>query len=410
MIDQIKTQPSDIVNSFVYYEKNYDFFSRFNSGGSKCIGKIIKIFFKALYIIRVNEMLKPMMIKKTIQKIVCGDIACFTHSTNNTLIYDLLYSEGLCFPIYNFNTQKKPARFKNYFSTFYICCCAITQANLVYEIFKSNSENEIVYKNIFRILKLSGLSFIYDIILRNHRLIIHYNDHTPYSVLLYDMAKKRRVKTVYIQHAPVSNRFPPLYHDLNVLFSEDSRQKYMDPFNRTRTFILFDVRFLLWQPPDIKSDTILICPNKMDNISTIQKLSNELNKTHSIILRPHPADKRNWASKAYTLSKNKTIREDIQSCKYFITNESSVILEAIYANRICYKCSFFSESIDNYSFIRLGLIENEVKDVKTLIKYINTDFISTNKSMLNYFIGDINNTKCKIDMLNCQIKELITME
>ena len=44
--------------------------------------------------------------------------------------------------------------------------------------------------------------------------------------MLTNIAKNIGVKTVYIQHAPIGYHFPPLHNDFNILFSEDTLEKY----------------------------------------------------------------------------------------------------------------------------------------------------------------------------------------
>ena len=81
------------------------------------------------------------------------------------------------------------------------------------------------------------------ILLKKLKIVVQYNDHSPYNVLLNALAKRANVKSVYIQHAPVNENFPELYHDLNVLFSRHSIEKYRNGRNK-EILPFFDLRFL----------------------------------------------------------------------------------------------------------------------------------------------------------------------
>ena len=98
---------------------------------------------------------------------------------------------------------------------------------------------ELLFKRQEKIIKLNDIRFIKLIALRyilykdllNSKVLIQYNDHTPYNVMLTNVAKNIGVKTVYIQHAPIGYH-PPLHNDFNILFSEDTLEKYEHIENR----------------------------------------------------------------------------------------------------------------------------------------------------------------------------------
>jgi hypothetical protein len=57
-------------------------------------------------------------------------------------------------------------------------------------------------------------------------LVVVSNDHSPYQVAFAQAARYLRIPALYIQHAEVTDHFPPLYFDINVLHNERSLDVY----------------------------------------------------------------------------------------------------------------------------------------------------------------------------------------
>jgi len=396
-------------NAFRYYKKNYDLFGQFDRGLPTIYYNLMSFLFLFIYITGISRLFKLIIVRQILSRKMEGeDIVSFVFSINNHTIHNALTKLGLTFPVYDFISQDSPRKKSNYFSTRLILFSSLANARSVYFELKNAKKDEVLYHNAIRVVKLSGLAFIYDHLLNGVKVVIQYNDHAPYCVLLHDMAEYRKIKTVYIQHAPVSERFPPLYHDLNILFSQDSVDKYHVINNSVKKFILFDVRLVLWNPvDDVSGESVLICPNKLDDLSIVKMLAKELNSIYKVIIRPHPADDRDWEDgKTYEVSKGRTIWDDIANAKYVLTNESAIILEAIHTDRLCYKCAFFSSSFDNYGFLRKGLLLWEYFTPAAVIKDISKEEITYNKHMFAYFVGEVNDKEKKIKLLKNEILHL----
>lgn len=396
-------------NAFKYYKKNYDMFGQFNRGLSSVQYNLILAFFFLVYITGISWLIRAIVSPKVLsKKIKDSDIVNFVFSINQNTIRNILIKQGLDYATYDFITQPHPHDEANYFSSKFVFCCAIANAKTVYAEMQNAKNDEVLYGNGVRIIKLCGVAFIYDLLLNNIKVLIQYNDHTPYSVLLQHMAAEREIRTVYIQHAPVSERFPPLYHNLNVLFSPDSEAKYKVEHDHAKSFILFDVRFTEWNVAEDKHGAgVLICPNKLDDFDVVKDFAKQLSGKYSVTIRPHPADSRNWNEEGvYLVSRNNKIWTDIANAKYVITNESAVVLEAIYAGRLCYKCAFFSNSIDNYGFLRKGLLLREYASQADVIEDIEAEKITYNRQIFSYFAGDIDAKEQKIKLLKDEILHL----
>lgn len=271
----------------------------------------------------------------------------------------------------------------------------------IYNTLKRINNDPLLKKNNLRIIKLLVIESVFKSL--NHqkiKTVINYNDHSPYNVITFDFFKKLKKKIVYCQHAPVSNKFPKLYHDFNLLFSKDSYDKY-DQIAKTEKDVLIigDIRF--WNLPKTnktnnKKDTILICTNKLDCIDSIKECAEFfINQNFNVILRKHPADNSTiQLSDKITISSNSNIFDDLNLCDIVVTNESAVPLESIYFNKLTYIYRFNQKKgtalvFDNYSFMKIGLITIDFTSLSKLLLSIKKKEITFSKEKLDYFIGPV---------------------
>ena len=105
-------------------------------------------------------------------------------------------------------------------------------------------------------------------------------------------------------------------------------------------------------------------------------------------------------------SKCKTIWEDLNRAEIVLTNESAVPLEAIFLGKLIYKCNMLSESIDNYGFIKNGLILEEYNNIFDLLAAIKERKITFDSSKLEYYIGSVNEVDTKIKVLQSMLINL----
>ena len=283
----------------------------------------------------------------------------------------------------------------------------------IIEIIKSKKDS-IIRRNELRLIKLCGLLPLCRKILHNRKILINFNDHSVYDVFSNDLANSINMKTVYIQHAPVGYHFPPLFHDLNVLFSEDSLEKYQNN-NKVKTFLLFDVRFLnvlknkRTEHRDNDMENVLICINEYDDFLVIVKTAEMLHcKGYKVIIRPHPRGSMNFPQNSfYTISIGNTVWDDLNKVSIVLANESAVLLEAAYLEKYIYKCSFFSYSADYYSFLKKKLILDEYHSIENLAMAIENKVVSYNSKKIPYFIGSFDNPYDKVEYLASEIKNLL---
>lgn len=350
---------------------------------------ILSLCFFVLNLFKVNLLLKYFLDKKLNKLVTTHAKVGFVYSKNQNKILLKLRSLGFIFPVYYFTINQCSLEDDIYIPEGLILISFIVNPNSTLLIRKA-AKHPILNYDLVRVSKTIGLHYIYNKLLSNKKEVINFNDHTPYNVLLYNMANNFKIKTLYIQHAPVSERFPPLYHDINILFSQDSLDKYRQYSDDVSVVLACDIRFLLNKNSvdSNNEDKILICPNELDSFDIIDEFIQKLSNIYPILLRPHPNDPRNWGNiKNCILSNNVSLWDDMEYCNIVITNESAVSLEAIFFDKKLYKAAFFSESYDDYSFIKKGLIVREYEDMDAIIDAIKENRIDYNKDKLEYFIG-----------------------
>ena len=340
------------------------------------------------------------LLKNRINKMKNSKIGfVFTKNQYDTSEYFLKNSKIdilLSFYRIDINLKNRNTIFINRFKVF---AMALTKtSHLISLLSNRNYKKNLKYYGI-RYIKILGVNDFLDLATYYAEEIFNYNDHSAYPALAYDLAKKNNCKTVYVQHAPVSGQFPALYHDLNILFSNDSLEKYKiiegGKINK-KVKIMFDFRFIKGlyyknhnYPRDSKK--ILIAPNELDDIDKIKETVNILDK-FEVIIRPHQLDKRDFKKllgPKIKLSNTKNIWKELSSVSIVLTNESALALEAIFMDKHLFKCDFWSDYLDHYGFVKKGLIYSTVKnlyDLKSCIKRMPKTY---NYNKLEYFIGKI---------------------
>ena len=237
------------------------------------------------------------------------------------------------------------------------------------------------------------------------------NDHSIQNLLLIDCCKQLNVNTVYIQHAPVNQKFLPLQTDLSVLFSQWAFDTYKLLGSKAKkAIIICDIPIAILKGKitvsNIKNKSVLICINLLDNLKIVKNLCDFLSSNGFIVtLRPHPADKRDLSAITKNISKNEDLAYSFNNNKYIIVNETAVILEAIATGKLVYKY-LFSPSLDNYGLLKKGVVKKEFIDSRVLLNSLINEEITFSKDNLIYFTGNlykfdyyISKTKEKIEML-----------
>lgn len=202
--------------------------------------------------------------------------------------------------------------------------------------------------------------------------IIIANQLSCYHRCLASAAKRCAIRTIYIQHASVTENFS----DLNIfsaalLEGEDSLNKYQRNGTTNRDIFLvgmpkFDQYFSRMKKNQV-INSIGICTNGIDDLDSYDNLIAFLVlklPDLKIIIRPHPSDRRKYdwyqMSKKYNCSFSDVSK--VESFKFFddvdliIAGDSNIHLEASLLNISCIYFDPLESNVDWYGFALNGLV------------------------------------------------------
>lgn len=397
------------VKSFRYYKTIYGEEKNQYDRDSK------KIFFTLYWILLCIctlgfGLIIGIILKKILKNVIKSSKIGFAFTDYDIKLFKSLQNIGLNFQCISFGEVINDSTGGVNVSHFIIFLASLANAKYtIAEIYSSRNDPTVSYNKV-RIIKLCGLIFLYKLFLKKNSVLINLNDHSIYDVCSFDYANSLNIYSVYIQHAPVGYHFPPLYHDLNILFSEDSLEKYKKINSKIETFLLFDIRFynLSEKISSIaltNTKNVLICTNEIDDMSVIINTGRRLKmEGYTVMIRPHPRDKNKFKEiDGFALSECGTIWNDLSNANIILTNESAVVLEAIFAKRLIYKCAFFSTSFDNYSFLEKKILLKEYHNIETLITDIKVEKLVYDEKLMPHFIGDFENISQKIEKINLKM-------
>jgi hypothetical protein len=203
--------------------------------------------------------------------------------------------------------------------------------------------------------------------------VVFANDHNADARAMLLAAKDLGIKTVYVQHSSVSNLFPPLAFDLNLLEGQDSLDKYKQcgPVTGKVEFIGMPKadQFAHLRNKHEAVRTVGIACNLMDLTEEVKALLVQINRDFpalSIILRPHPRDKRNYTfirkiSPNIKLSdvKQESAFEFLQQLDMLISGNSGIHLEAVLLNiwSVYFNFNPKEDLHDYYGYVAHGLVD-----------------------------------------------------
>lgn len=407
----------DLSRAFVFHRENYDHVKRIDDRTSHLMRVVMSILCYIAYYTGLSYIIQALLLIYLKGRRIDDAIVCFLFTRNHEIVRNHLYELGMIYPAYDFTFGRSVQERSDdvYISRFTLFFATLVNAKQYINMMKMSSEDEVIRNNTFKVFKLSGYQFLFQELLRNSALVIKFNDHIYNSMMLFQQCESMNIKTVYIQHAPVSSRFPALHHDLNVLFSDDSREKYRNLTPPRDIFTFFDIRMREAEKyvknRKEKSNSVLLAANILDDIKQIELLLVTLSSRYKVILRPHPRDNRDFKkfeSKTIQISIGRTIWEDLNETEMVICNESAVPLEALYYDRLLYKAAFLSKSTDAYGFLAKGLIKEEFYSIETLMDALASKRVSTDNNKLHFYIGNVADYEGATEKLRIQLESLLT--
>lgn len=207
----------------------------------------------------------------------------------------------------------------------------------------------------------------------NLKLIVFANDHSIENRCLMEIAERYNVKTVYVQHASITERFPPLHFSYSFLDGLDSYEKYKTIGDiKGVVFLTGSPRFdeISKYKDSAKSFDLGIALNKLDCIKIVKEICTYLqdNGITQLIVRPHPAmiyfNYKEFEEIGVSVSDSskESSLVFLSKVKMLIANESSIHLDAAMMDVPSILYNFSDNSIiDWYSYIKMGLMPVCVK-------------------------------------------------
>lgn len=239
------------------------------------------------------------------------------------------------------------------------------------------------YKYAFDQYWLSfGIFLVWHLGLQNvrPRVLVVASDHDIHGGTLIEVARDLGIKLVYVQHASVTDNFPPLEMDYAFLEGEDALSKYHAAGKgRAQIYLTGMPKADGFRPVATEPDeplSIGICFNMLDREVDLEQLLNAisaLGHQHRMIVRPHPRmttqqkERLRILASARAAAFSDPAEEPVGSflgrLQIMIAGESSVHLEAALSGvePVYYAPAFAGR--DTYGYLRNGLIRYVVHDL-----------------------------------------------
>ena len=222
-------------------------------------------------------------------------------------------------------------------------------------------------------------------------------------------AKKLNIKSIYLQHASVSKRFPPLEHDYIFLDGQASLETYracqvndsknLNKYSERKIFLSGIKKNL--KKLNLNKDQIGIAINRTDNLKATEMLCSYLIELgYNVRFRFHPGTRNSVKINFLDIFKNNSNFECIDT-KYesisefcgnifcLIAGNTSTHLEAAICGvvPIYFNNTGSDDQDDFYNYVKKGLSykAKSFQDILSLIDKIQKNQLKINDKVINYF-------------------------
>lgn len=264
--------------------------------------------------------------------------------------------------------------------------------------FLSKKKKRIARHYLDMFLRTPGCVWFYYKILNNYRpeCVILSNDHIFQTKALELVCEDLGIPTVYIQHASVSSAFPELHFMYSFLDGMDSFEKYNSGTKKSagNVFVLGMARYdefrkLANEKRDKdKSKLIGVAVNLLDDIEKVSSFCAEFLEKfpdYKIKVRTHPAMNglknklMDMDGVHYTCATDEPVIDFLRDVIILISGDSGIHFDAIEAGLKTVMCNFTDkELIDNYGYLRNGLVEQVYSTEQVYNHIMNEHEISVN--------------------------------
>tara|TARA_B110000211_G_C14072123_1_gene550445 strand:+ start:928 stop:2205 length:1278 start_codon:yes stop_codon:yes gene_type:complete len=340
--------------------------------------------------------LKPKKYDKNI------DVLFFGASSNNQKVFKPIINEFDLISCFHIKDNKDFPLIKAYlFSVPFVVC--------LYRKYMKGSvkERQLIRKHPIQFfLSYGKVRVAFEILEKiNPKLLIMANDHSPFNRALLLASKELNIKSLYLQHASVTKKFPCLEFDYSFLDGEESFEKYKSTSKLNSKVLLtgsprFDSFYKVKK--NIKSKNVKnigISINQFDDFETIKNLCLKISTLNNVkvIVRPHPNMvnwNKNWFTKNRIQYSDSTVIPSNVFLKFIdiqISNICGIHLDAILINTPTVQFKLSKEEInDQYEFLEKGLIQKAFDFIELENFIHNPALLSVNKNKLRHFIASSN--------------------
>ena len=205
------------------------------------------------------------------------------------------------------------------------------------------------------------------------KAIIVTNDHLPHIRSFVHAAIKLKIPTVYIQHASVTQNFPPLIFDLSLLEGSVAYRMYGERGNvKFIGMPKFD-NFLSLRKTKKLIKKIGIAFTTWDEAHKMKELMAYLIRysNKELVYRHHPRESRKIIFRKSSCSdtKKESFFEFLNQIDFLVAGDTSAHLEACLMNIPSAYYSMNNKVKDYYGYIEYNLC-NQIEDLRSLSKVI----------------------------------------
>lgn len=218
------------------------------------------------------------------------------------------------------------------------------------------------------------------------RVIVIASDHSAPNRALMKAAMDLGIRTVYIQHAPVTADFPPLEFDIALLEGAISQERYAVKNQACQIHLVGMARRVCSGDTYRKKagresvQKLGVAFNDFDSQETIESLLLEIKRElpeAEIVLRPHPGDWSRFAAfrelaarlgLIFSDPKAQTSWQFLESLDLLVGGNSGILLEAAFLGVIPLQHKFLTKGYDHYGYQNTGVVYpiQSMADVKAL--------------------------------------------
>lgn len=268
----------------------------------------------------------------------------------------------------------------------------------------SNKQRTLIKKHPFAFLFTYGKYIMAERFLLDlaPSVLVMSNDHSPINRCLIKVANLLEIKTVYLQHASVSLKFPKLEFDYSFLDGLESFEKYgLTSKCNSKVVLSGSPRYdnFYNNVKDLKEKSVVgLSINQFDDINVIKDLCSRIlsDTDYRIMIRPHPNMtewKHSWFLNNNIDFSNAFItppKEYLKCLTIQISNVSGIHLDAAILGipTIQFKLSL-SEIPDQYDYLKKNLIKKADTYSDLLLYMENPKQLLPDINLIQYFMASV---------------------